>query len=137
LADRRGPTGLIVGGLIMGAAALTLVSVVESYGVLLLGATLFGLGVSTVTISTAALVSDLGRRNARGAALGMLSSIMDIGHSVGPIAGGLLVGAFGYAPAFGSIAAVLTVTAVAFGVVIRRHRRRSALQTRLEEDRET
>ena len=137
LADRRGPVPLIIGGLIAGAAALVLVGLAEGYAVLLFSAALFGLGVSTVTASTAALVADMGRKDSRGAALGMLSSIMDVGHSAGPIVGGLIVGAYGYATAFGSMAAVLTLSAVAFSVTIRCIGRRPAQQTRKKEDTDT
>jgi DHA1 family multidrug resistance protein-like MFS transporter len=136
LADRLGRVTLIVGGLVAGAAGLRLASVATSYALLIVSASLFGLGAATVTTSTAALVSDLAHQDAQGAALGILSSIMDIGHSTGPMVGGLLVGAFGYATAFGSVAAILTVTAVAFLLVIRRHRRRPAQKTRGKEDRD-
>jgi len=60
----------------------------------------------------------LAHRDAYGAALGILSSIMDVGHSAGPMVGGLLVGAFGYAPAFGSAAAILIVTAIVLLIVV-------------------
>jgi len=137
LADRKGPVPLIIGGLMAGAVALGLVGVAEGYAVLLFSAALFGLGVSTVTASTATLVADLGRKDAHGAAFGMLSSIMDVGHSAGPMVGGLVVGAYGYATAFGSMAAVLTLSAVAFSVTIRRIGRRLAQQTRTKEETDT
>ena len=76
-----------------------------------------------MTVSTAALASDLAHQDAYGAALGILSSIMDVGHSTGPMVGGLLVGAFGYATAFGTVAAILMVTAIVFLIVIRQHQR--------------
>ena len=52
---------------------------------------LSGLGLATVTASSAALVADLTRSSSYGGALGVLSSVMDIGHSTGPIVGGLPV----------------------------------------------
>ncbi len=74
-----------------------------------------------MTASTAALVSDLAQQDAYGAALGILSSIMDVGHSTGPMVGGLLVSAFGYATAFGSVAVVLIATAIVFLIVVGQH----------------
>lgn len=75
---------------------------------------LFGLGVAAVTASTSALVSDLSRAAAYGASLGALSSVMDVGHSAGPMVTGLLVAAWGYGPAFTLVAAVLVVCAAIF-----------------------
>jgi len=123
LADRWGRVMLITGGLMAGTLALVLVSRVQSYILLTSSVGLFGLGVAAVTVSTAALASDLAHQDAYGAALGILSSIMDVGHSTGPMVGGLLVGAFGYATAFGTVAAILMVTAIVFFIVIRQHQR--------------
>jgi DHA1 family multidrug resistance protein-like MFS transporter len=121
LADRRGRGPLIAAGLAAGAAALVWVSVAQGYALLAISTGLFGLGVAAVTASTAALVSDLARQDAYGAALGILSSIMDVGHSAGPIVGGLLVSAFGYPAAFGSVAVFLIVTAIVFLIMTGQH----------------
>jgi len=121
LADRFGRVTLIVSGLILGAAGLLLVSLGQNYALLTLNVSLFGLGIATVTASTAALVSDLAHEDAYGAAMGVLSSIMDVGHSTGPMVGGLLVGAFGYPVAFGGVVALLAVTAIIFPMVMARH----------------
>jgi DHA1 family multidrug resistance protein-like MFS transporter len=121
LADRRGRGPLIGAGLAAGAAALVWVSVAQGYVWLAISSGLFGLAVAAVTASTAALVSDLARQDGYGAALGILSSIMDVGHSTGPIVGGLLVSAFGYAAAFGSVAVFLIITAIVFLIVTGRH----------------
>jgi MFS family permease len=119
LADRWHRGALIAGGLISGAAALLLISAVQSYLLLAMSAGLFGLAMAAVTAATAALVSDLAQKDAYGAALGLLSSIMDVGHSAGPIVGGLIVGAFGYSTAFASTAVFLVVAAIVFLMVYR------------------
>ena len=62
---------------------------------------------------------------------------MDVGHSAGPMVGGLVVGAYGYATAFGSMAAALTLSAVAFSVTIKRIGRRPAQQAIPKEDTDT
>lgn len=41
-----------------------------------------------------------------GGVLGVLSSAMDIGHSSGPIVGGLLIAAYNYQTAFGIIGGI-------------------------------
>jgi MFS family permease len=80
---------------------------------------LFGLGVAAVTASTAAMVSDLSRASAYGSALGVLSSIMDVGHASGPAVTGYLVAGWHYGPAFGVVAGVLIVGAVLFYTLVR------------------
>jgi len=81
---------------------------------------LFGLGLATVTASSAALVADLSRASSRGGALGVLSSVMDIGHSAGPMVGGLLIGAYHYDTAFGIVGAGLVLAGLVFVLIMRR-----------------
>jgi len=96
-----------------------LISLVNGYVLLLVSSGLFGMGLAAVTAATAALVSDLARENSYGAAMGVLSSIMDVGQSTGPMLGGMVVGALGYAPAFAGVAVLLAATAAVFPVVVR------------------
>ena len=119
LTDRLGRVALIAGGLITGAAGVMLISLVNGYVLLLVSSGLFGMGLAAVTAATAALVSDLARENSYGAAMGVLSSIMDVGQSTGPMLGGMVVGALGYAPAFAGVAVLLAATAAVFPVVVR------------------
>jgi MFS family permease len=114
LADRVGRIKMIAGGLVLGAVALALIPYVSGYGLLAACCGLFGIGISGVTAATAALVADLAHDTSYGAAMGVLSSIMDVGQSAGPILGGLLVGAFGYRTAFLAVAALLVTTVVLF-----------------------
>jgi MFS family permease len=120
LTDRFGRVALIAGGLTVGAAGVMLISLVNGYVLLLVSSGLFGMGLAAVTAATAALVSDLARESSYGAAMGVLSSIMDVGQSTGPMLGGMLVGAFGYVPAFAGVAVLLVATAAVFPVVVRR-----------------
>jgi DHA1 family multidrug resistance protein-like MFS transporter len=120
LTDRFGRVVVIVGGLVVAGAALILLSLVQSYVLLAICSGLFGLGLAAVTAAAAALVSDLAHENAYGAAMGVLSSIMDVGQSSGPIVGGLLVGAFGYSVAFAGVASLLVLVAAAFPLAVRR-----------------
>jgi DHA1 family multidrug resistance protein-like MFS transporter len=52
---------------------------------------LFGIGVSSSTVSTSAYVSDIAEKDEQGASIGALSSIMDIGHSAGPFLTGIII----------------------------------------------
>ena len=120
LTDRFGRVAVIVGGLLMGGVGLILLSLTQGYVLLAICSGLFGLGLAAVTAAAAALVTDLAHENAYGAAMGVLSSIMDVGQSSGPIVGGLLVGAYGYTAAFGGVAALLVLAAAVFPLVVRR-----------------
>jgi DHA1 family multidrug resistance protein-like MFS transporter len=120
VADRFGRVVVIVGGLALGGISLILLSLVQNYAWLAICSGLFGLGLAAVTAAAAALVTDLAHQNAYGAAMGVLSSIMDVGQSSGPIVGGLLVGAFGYPIAFGGVATLMVLAAAVFPLVVRR-----------------
>lgn len=120
LSDRYGRIRMIVAGLALGGMATTAMLFTGSYLMLVLLIALFGLGLATVTASTSALVADLSRQHSRGGALGILSSIMDIGHSTGPMASGLLISAFSYRSAFSAIGIGLMTVAFIYGAGMHR-----------------
>jgi dipeptide/tripeptide permease len=51
--------------------------------------------------------------------MGILSSIMDIGQSTGPMVVGALVGAYSYQTAFGIVGIGLVVVSLVFGFIMR------------------
>ena len=120
LSDRYGRVPTIIIGLLLGAVSITMITWSNNYMVMAVLIGLFGLGLATVTASSAALVADLARESSYGGALGILSSVKDIGHSTGPMAGGLLIAAYGYKTTFGIIGGILAFTSFAFGLVMRR-----------------
>ncbi len=120
LSDRMGRIPMIVAGLVLGGLTMTAITRSTNYVVLMLLIGLFGLGLSTVTASTGALVADLSRASSRGSAMGVLSTIMDIGQSSGPMVTGLLVGASSYNSAFGLVGIFLVLVALAYGLTMRR-----------------
>ncbi len=119
LSDRHGRVPMIAGGLVLGGLATGLILLTSSYPVFFGLIVLFGLGLATVTASTSALVADLSQAEGRGGALGMLSSIMDIGHSTGPMVSGVLIGAWAYERAFGLVGAGLAAAGLAFWAFMR------------------
>ena len=120
LSDRYGRVLMIAVGLALGGATTALMTYSRNYLVLVVLIGLFGLGLATVTASTAALVADLSQVYNRGSALGVLSSIMDIGQSTGPMVSGLLISAYSYRAAFGIIGAGLALVSLFFGLTMRR-----------------
>jgi len=119
LSDRYGRVPTITIGLLLGAVSITMIAWSNNYMVMAVLIGLFGLGLATVTASSAALVADLARESSYGGALGILSSVMDIGHSTGPMAGGLLIAAYDYKTTFGVIGGILAFTSFVFGLVMR------------------
>ncbi len=119
LSDRYGRVLMISSGLALGGIAMAFMTYSENYLVLAVLIGLFGLGLATVTASSAALVADLSRAGSHGSALGVLSSIMDIGHSTGPIVGGLLISAYRFKTAFGIVGGGLVGASLIFIMAIR------------------
>ncbi len=126
LSDRIGRVPMIAVGLLLSAVSMAAMARTSSYALLLVLLGMFGLGVSSVTASTAAYVADLSHATTHGTALGTLSSIMDVGHSTGPIVGGLLVASLGHASAFGIVAIALVVVAALYAWRVGPAERRAA-----------
>jgi MFS family permease len=132
LSDRYGRISMIVSGLTLGGITTGTMLLSSNYLVILVLIALSGLGLATVTASTSALVADLARSQSRGSALGILSSIMDIGHSSGPMVTGVLIGAYSYKLAFGIVGIGLIVVSLIFGFVIRRVIHRTETRTTVD-----
>jgi len=127
LSDRYGRVPMIVAGLILGAVSTAFLVVSNDYILTMVIVAAFGLGLATVTASTSALVADLSRAQGRGGAMGVLSSIMDVGQSTGPIIMGIVVASFSYKPAFASVAAFMFVVSIVYGLTMRRTSSRMAV----------
>jgi MFS family permease len=112
--DRVGRRPVIVLGLFFSALSMALFVTTGSFPLLLIIGMLYGLGLSVVTSATSAYVSELASVGQYGAALGVLSTIMDVGQSTGPIVTGLLVVGFGYRPAFWFVTVVLLLGIIGF-----------------------
>jgi DHA1 family multidrug resistance protein-like MFS transporter len=117
--DKYSRVPVIIAGLLAGG--ITMAFMTYSYNYLLLAVLtgFFGLGLATVTASTSALVADLSKSSSHGGALGVLSSVMDIGHSTGPMVGGLLISALNYKAAFGIFGGIMAIASLAFGLIMR------------------
>jgi DHA1 family multidrug resistance protein-like MFS transporter len=120
LSDRYGRPPLVIAGLAVGGIVVALMLLSSSYLVIMALIAISGLGLATVTASTSALVADLSRSQGRGSSLGVLSGIMDIGHSSGPIVTGILVGAYSYRVAFASVGIILVGVSLVFWLIMGR-----------------
>jgi MFS family permease len=116
--DIHGRRPQIFWGAIMGALCIGSFSFFKSFTPLLLLSMLFGLSLSIVTSASSAFIADLSRRETHGSAMGILGSIMDIGHTAGPLVSGIVASQFGFAVSFIAASIVLVAAAVMFFATI-------------------
>lgn len=116
--DKYGRVPVIIAGLLIGGITMVFMAYSSDYLLLAVLVGFFGLGLATVTASTSALVADLSKASSHGGALGVLSSVMDIGHSTGPMVGGLLVSALNYKATFGIFGGIMAIAGLAFGLIM-------------------
>ncbi len=112
--DRVGRRPVIAIGLVLSGLSMALFVMTGTFVLLLAVGMLYGLGLAVVTSATSAYVSELAKAGNYGSALGVLSTIMDVGQSTGPIVTGLLVASAGYRPAFFFVASLLIVGTLGF-----------------------
>ncbi len=121
--DRYGRIPVIISGLILGGIVTAALSHTINYPILVTLIAVLGLGLATVTASTSALVADLSSASSHGGAMGLLSTIMDIGQSSGPILTGLMSGALAgvarYSIAFGVVGGLMVAASLAYWLVMR------------------
>lgn len=113
--DRRrasGRMGQMLWGAALTAGACAAIPFAPGLASLFALSVVLGLALSVATSATSAYVADLSRRENRGGAMGLLGSVMDVGHSAGPLAAGFSAALFGSAGAFAAGAAVLLAGAI-------------------------
>ena len=114
--DRLGRRGAIGAGLFSCAATVLGISFASSRVELYAAVLLYAAGVAITTAATNAYITDVSPKARFGAAHGVFGTIYDIGDAAGPLAGGVLVAAWGYALTFQLLALLAGVSAVAFAL---------------------
>lgn len=104
---------IAVGLLVIGASMLALTLYLDVYFVVAVSL-LFGLGMSFSTVATSAYTGDIADRGKLGAAMGALSSVMDIGHSSGPLVTGFIITSYSIRAGFISSFALCAAVALLF-----------------------
>ncbi len=104
----------IFAGAIIGAVCIGSFSLFTSFVPLLFLSILFGLALSIVTSATSALIADLSRKETHGSAMGTLGSVMDIGHTTGPLVSGFIAAYFSIALSFIGASVILLSFAFIF-----------------------
>ena len=101
-------------GIIALGAAFALIPLAGGIVAATLIGIVFGLGLSFSTVATNTYVSDVADEERLGASMGALSSIMDIGHSTGPLVIGLIIASYGMPIGFLAGFGVCLASAVLF-----------------------
>ncbi len=126
LSDKVGRRIPILLGLTISGLPLLAIPSTTSFMSLLAISLTYGLGFCMVISSTPALIGDLADKEALGATMGFLATIMDVGQMLGPVVTGVVLAAVGYTGSFASLGAILLGVGLLFGLS---HRQTTAAST--------
>ena len=115
--DKVGRRLIILVGLLIGGGVSWMIPITTNYIWVILILCDFGIGMAMVVSSTAAYVSDFSKKEDYGAAIGTLSTIMDIGQTIGPILSGYVLIAFSFGGVFLMVSIVLFISALIFYII--------------------
>ena len=93
VADQLGPKPVVAGAFLIGAVAITLLTLNAPLGILLIIVAIAGLGTSGTQTLIYGFVANYSRTNVRGAGVAWCAGFGRLGGVAGPLLGGLLVGA--------------------------------------------
>jgi MFS family permease len=119
IADRFDKRMQIAAGLVMVGCSVAVIPLAASFATFLVLSAITGLGMSLSTVATSAYVADIAKKEQIGASMGALSSIMDIGHSSGPLVTGIIIAASGYIAGFLASFILAVFVTVFFAVSVR------------------
>ena len=119
LSDRWGRKGLIVAGMWVQSAGLSLTAFTRSFEWWLVGSLLLGLGTAMVYPTLIAAVSDASHPTWRARSLSVYRFWRDLGYAIGALSAGLIADSFGLAAAINAIAALTFISGAVAGVLMR------------------
>jgi MFS family permease len=125
LADTLDNRWQIAAGVLLLALSIMIIPYCKSYVSVISLCILTGLGMSVSTVATSVFTADCAKKDALGASMGALNSVMDIGHSSGPLIAGMIIGAFSVKRGFfaGAVFAILIVIYFLFTVLYDKRQR--------------
>lgn len=123
LSDKYGRPSQIAVGILLCAVFIGLIFYAKGIVVSIIVSIAFGLSISVVTSATSALIGDLSLKEHLSSSMGVFASIMDIGHTTGPLVSGIIAAYFGIGKVFLVSSALLLMV---FSIFIA-HRRRLSL----------
>lgn len=116
--DRHGRRPQIIIGGLAGAVSVGILPLFSSFFPLLAVSVLFGLSLSVVTSATSAFIADSSSRSSRGSAMGILGSVMDVGHTAGPLVSGVVAAYAGLEKSFIGASLILFLVALLFLAIV-------------------
>jgi MFS family permease len=115
VSDKIGRQIPIVLGCVVSSLPLLAIPFVTDFWALLLLVLVYGFGFATVTASTPALISELVSKESVGTSMGFLSTIMDVGQTLGPVVSGFILATnLQYCGVFPSLTFVLLFSCIVF-----------------------
>jgi MFS family permease len=119
LADRSDKRPAIVGGLLLMGISAAFVPFILTFPLFMLVGIIAGIGMALSTVATSAFVAGVSPPGRLGASMGALSSVMDIGHSAGPLVAGVIITVLGYPAGFLTGFALSVLVSAIFLVSVR------------------
>ncbi|MBF0567493.1 MAG: MFS transporter [Nitrospirae bacterium] len=109
LSDKYGRSSQITVGILLCAIFIGLIIYANGIIAAMVLSIAFGLSISVVTSATSALIGDMSLKGQLSSSMGVFASIMDIGHTTGPLVSGIIAAYFGIGKVFIVSAAVLLI----------------------------
>lgn len=118
MSDKRGRRTPIILGSIISCLLLLAVPFTVQFPLLMLLSAGYGLGFAMVISSTTPLMSELAPAGLVGASMGFLSTMMDVGQTLGPIVSGVILASFTvqYTALFASLCFILLASSLVFAL---------------------
>ena len=110
LSDRIGRKPLIAGGMLVQAAAITIIAATSGFGVWAFGAALLGAGTAMVYPTLLAAIGDVAHPSWRARSVGVYRLWRDAGFAVGALLAGVLADAVSIAAAIYAVAALTALS---------------------------
>jgi len=114
LADRIDKRKQILGGILLLGLAIGILGFFQSIIAVIIIGIIFGLGLSFSTIATSTYVAEVTKQDKLGSALGGLSSIMDVGQTIGPFITGIFITYFSFKMGFMLSLILAIITGIVF-----------------------
>jgi MFS family permease len=122
LSDRIGRKGLIAGGMVVQAAAICLLVVLQGLSLWAVAAAMLGLGTAMVYPTLLAAIGDVAHPSWRASALGVYRLWRDSGYAVGALLAGTIADAVGMTSAIASVGALTLISGIVVLVVMKETR---------------
>jgi MFS family permease len=116
MSDKKGRRTPIILGSVISCLLLLAIPFTAQFPLLLLLSVGYGLGFAMVISSTSPLMSELAPAGLVGASMGFLSTLMDVGQTLGPIVSGIVLASFSqqYTALFASLSVILLASSLIF-----------------------